>query len=248
MTLALLKAGHRVFLTSTDRATLEETRRISGAADRAALATADLADESSAARIVKAAEAAFGRIDILINNAGLPNPPARQPTDIPADHMRRLFEVNTFAPIALIRQALPKMVERGWGRIIFISTSLDTMLEPNHVAYGMTKAAGEAFMAALAASLVATRVTVNVLAPGGPVATRMTAAGADEEALLAPDIMREPIVWLASDASDKVSGRRFVAAKWNAALDAAQAAQASSSPAAWSGYGDKSIRPGRLAG
>src|ERR1051325_5579181 len=171
MALALLKAGHRVFLTSTDRATLEETRRISGAADRAALATADLGDEMSAARIVEAAEASFGRVDILINNAGLPNPPSRQPIDTRAEEMRRLFQVNTFAPINLTRQVLPKMAERGWGRIMFISTSLDTMLEPGHVVYGMTKAAGEAFMVALAASLASTGVTVNVLAPGGPVAT-----------------------------------------------------------------------------
>jgi NAD(P)-dependent dehydrogenase (short-subunit alcohol dehydrogenase family) len=248
MALALLKAGHRVFLTSTNQATLEETRRISGAANRAALATADLGDEENAAQIVKAAEAAFGRVDILINNAGIPNPPAQQPIDIKVDQMRRLFEVNTFAPINLIKQALPKMVERDWGRIIFISTSLDTMLEPSHVAYGMTKAAGEAFMVALAASLVSTQVTVNVLAPGGPVATRMAAEIADAGALLQPDVMREPIVWLASDASDKVSGRRFIAAKWNAALNAEQAAQASSSPAAWSGCGDKSIRPGRPPG
>ena len=247
MALALLKAGHRVFLTSTDRATLEETRRISGAADRAALATADLGDEMSAARIVEAAEASFGRVDILINNAGLPNPPSRQPIDTQAEQMRRLFEVNTFAPINLTRQVLPKMAERGWGRIMFISTSLDTMLEPGHVVYGMTKAAGEAFMVALAASLASTGVTVNVLAPGGPVATRMTAEAADASALLQPDIVRKPIVWLASDASNEVSGRRFVAAKWNAALSAEQAAQACSSPAAWSGYGDKSIRPGRLA-
>jgi NAD(P)-dependent dehydrogenase (short-subunit alcohol dehydrogenase family) len=248
MALALLKAGHRVFLTSTSKATLEETRRISGAGDRAAFATADLAEEESAAQIVKAVEAAFGRIDILVNNAALPNPPARQPIDIQADHMRRLFEVNTFAPINLIRMVLPKMVERSWGRIIFISTSLDTMLEPNHVAYGMTKAAGEAFMVALARSLASTGVTVNVLAPGGAVATRMAADMANAGALLQPDIMREPIVWLASDASDAVSGCRFIAAKWNPALRAEQAAQACGSRAAWSGYGDKSIRPGRLPG
>ncbi len=65
----------------------------------------------------------------------------------------------------------------------------------------------------------------------------MAAEAADAGALLQPDIMREPIVWLASDASDKVSGRRFIAAKWNAALSAEQAAQASSPPVAWSGYG-----------
>jgi NAD(P)-dependent dehydrogenase (short-subunit alcohol dehydrogenase family) len=120
------------------------------------------------------------------------------------------------------------------------------MLEPSHAAYGMTKAAGEAFMAALASSLASTHVTANVLAPGGPVATRMTAEGAEADALLRPDIMRAPIVWLASEASNGVTGRRFVAAKWNAALTADQAAQAASSPAAWGGYGDKSIRPGRM--
>lgn len=48
------------------------------------------------------------------------------------------------------------------------------------------------------------------------------------------------------DASDNVTRRRFIAAKWNTALTADQAAQASSSPVAWSGYGDKSIRPGRV--
>lgn len=74
----------------------------------------------------------------------------------------------------------------------------------------------------------------------------MTADMPDRRALLLPDIMRGPIIWLASDASDDVTGRRFIAAKWNTALTADQAAQASSSPVAWSGYGDKSIRPGRV--
>jgi NAD(P)-dependent dehydrogenase (short-subunit alcohol dehydrogenase family) len=64
---------------------------------------ADLMDEKNAAQIVKAAQTAFGRIHILINNAGLPNPPARQPVDIQADDIRRLFEINTFAPINLTR-------------------------------------------------------------------------------------------------------------------------------------------------
>ena len=79
MALALLRAGHRVFLTSTDKASLEETQRASGAAERTAIATADLADERSLASMVEAAERTFGRVDILINNAGVPNPPARQP-------------------------------------------------------------------------------------------------------------------------------------------------------------------------
>jgi NAD(P)-dependent dehydrogenase (short-subunit alcohol dehydrogenase family) len=219
MAMALLNAGHRVFLTSTDIESLDETRRASGAGERVAAGTADL------------------------SNAGVPNPPIQQPLDVSSDQLRRLFEINTLAPINLTRLVAPAMVARGWGRILFISTSLDTMLEPERAAYGMTKAAGEAFVAALATSLQSTGVTANILLPGGPVATRMAAGAADPKDLLQPEIMAAPIVWLASDGSNNVTGRRFIAAKWNAALNPAQAAQAASAPAAWGGYGDKSIRP-----
>jgi NAD(P)-dependent dehydrogenase (short-subunit alcohol dehydrogenase family) len=243
MALALLQAGHHVFLTSTDAASLEETRRTSRAGERAAIATADLGDEQNLADLFNSAIRAFGRVDILINNAGIPNPSAADPLGVTSEQMRRLFQINTFAPINLTRLAVPGMRERGWGRVVFISTSLDTMLEPSHVAYGMTKASDEAFVAALAKSLDSTGVTANVLAPGGAAATRMAADVADPKALLPAEIMAAPVVWLASDDSDHVSGRRIVAAKWNAALATNQAAQAASSPAAWVSFGDRSIRP-----
>jgi 3-oxoacyl-[acyl-carrier protein] reductase len=240
MAMALLRAGHRVFLTSTDVTSLEETRQASGAGERAAIATADLRNEGELRGIVDGATRAFGHVDILVNNAGVPNPSAPQPLDITPDQLRRLFEI---APVNLLRLVTPGMVARGWGRIVFISTSLDTMLDPAHVAYGMTKASGEAFIAALAASLQSTGVTANVLLPGGAVATRMAVDIGDPKTLLQPEIMAAPIAWLASDASNKVTGRRFIAAKWNPALSPAQAAQAASMPAAWGGYGDKSVRP-----
>src|SRR5919108_5035845 len=122
MALALLQAGHRVFLTSTDMASLEETRRTSGAGERAAIATADLGDEEQLTKLFHAAIGAFGRVDILINNAGIPNPSAAEPLSVKSDQMRRLFEINTFAPINLTRLVVPGMVEGGWGRILFIST------------------------------------------------------------------------------------------------------------------------------
>lgn len=243
MTMSLLNAGHRVFLTSTDVESLDETRRASGAGERAAVKTADLGDERELADLVDAAVRAFGRVDILVSNAGIPNPPGQGPLDVTPNQLRRLFEINTLASINLIRLVTPDMVARRWGRIIFISTSLDTMLDPGHVAYGMTKAAGEAFIAALATSLQSTGVTANVLLPGGAVATRMAAGVADPKDLLQPEIMAAPIVWLASDESNNVTGRRFIAAKWNTALNPVQAAQAAGTPAAWGGYGDKSIRP-----
>ena len=85
-----------------------------------------------------------GRIDILINNAGVPNPPARQPLELGLDQIRHVFEINTFAPIRLTQLAVPAMIKRGWGRIIFISTSLDIMMAPAFIAYGMSKACDEA--------------------------------------------------------------------------------------------------------
>jgi NAD(P)-dependent dehydrogenase (short-subunit alcohol dehydrogenase family) len=243
MALALLRASHRVVLTSTDAASLEETRLTSGAAERAAIATADLGDEHDVAGLFSAGIAAFGRVDILVNNAAIPNRSTSNPLDIASDEMRRLFEINTFAPIHLTRLAAPGMIARGWGRIIFISTSLDTMLEPARVGYGMTKASGEAFVAALSKSLSSTGVTANVLLPGGPIATRMTAGLANPAELLPPEIMAAPITWLASDASNAVTGRRIIAAKWNPTLRTDQAAQAASSAVAWTGFGDRSIRP-----
>jgi NAD(P)-dependent dehydrogenase (short-subunit alcohol dehydrogenase family) len=243
MALALLEAGHRVFLTSTDVESLEQTRHASGAGERVAMGIADLSNEKELRNVVDGVMHAFGRVDVLVNNAALPNPTGRQPLDIASDQLRRLFEVNTFALFNLIRLVTPGMVARRWGRIIFISTSLDTMLNPAYAAYGMTKAAGEAFIAALATSLESTGVTANVLLPGGPVATRMVAHVAPPTALLQPEIMAEPVAWLASDASNGVTGRRFIAAKWNGRLSPAQAAQAASAPVAWTGYGDRSIKP-----
>ena len=84
-------------------------------------------------------------------------------------------------------------MERGWRRIIFIGTGLDTVLDSGHVAYGMTKASDEAFVAALASSLSSTGVTANVLLPGGATATRIAADFANPQALLPPGIMAAPM-------------------------------------------------------
>ncbi len=243
MALALLKAGHRVFLTSTDEASLRDTQRESGAGERAAIAAADLAEPGQLAAVVTAAEKRFGRIDILINNAAAPSPPGRRPLDLQLGQIRHMFEVNAFAPIALTQAVAPGMIARGWGRIVFISTSLDTMLNPAYTAYGMTKAASETFVAGLAEQLRDTGVTANVLLPGGRSATRMGDPEGTARGLLAPDIMAPPIVWLASDSSNGVTGRRFIAARWNAALSDDQAAQAAGGPVAWGGHRDASIRP-----
>lgn len=239
MALSLLEAGHRVVLSATDAAALEETRRASRAADHAAVVPADLSKETE--RLAQAAEEAFGQIDILVNNAGVTGALGRPPHEVELHDIRRVFDINTFAPVHLTQLLLPRMIRHGWGRIVFISTSLDTMLR--FVPYGMTKAAAEAFFAALSPTLQSTGVTANVLVPGGMTATRMTRHRTDSEKMLPPEIMGPPITWLASDASDRVTGKRFIAARWNPALRDELAAQAAGAPIAWSGLSDRAIMP-----
>jgi NAD(P)-dependent dehydrogenase (short-subunit alcohol dehydrogenase family) len=241
MAVSLLEAGHRVVLSATDARALEETRQAGRASDRAAVVPADLSRESELPALARAAEAAFGQVDILVNNAGVPGTPARHPQEVELDDMRRVFEINTFAPVRLTQLLLPGMIWRGWGRIVLIGTSLDTMLR--FVPYGMTKAAAEAFIAALSASLQSTGVTANVLLPGGMTATRMTRHRGDPGTMLPPEIMGPPITWLALEASDRVTGRRFIAARWKTTLSGEQAAQAAGSPVAWSGHSDRAISP-----
>ena len=177
MAISLLEAGHRVVLSATDASALEATRQASRAGDRAAVVPADLSKESEVPGLARAAEEAFGQVDILVNNAAVTGKPVRHPQAAELHEMRRVFEINTFAPIHLTQLLLPGMIRRGWGRIVLISTSLDTMLR--FVPYGMTKAAAEAFIAALAPVLQSTGVTANVLLPGGMTVTRMTRHAGD---------------------------------------------------------------------
>jgi NAD(P)-dependent dehydrogenase (short-subunit alcohol dehydrogenase family) len=94
--------------------------------------------------------------------------------------------VNVFGPQLMAKTCAPYMFERGWGRIVNVTTSLDTMYLSGAGAYGPTKAALEALTAIIASDLEDTGVTANVLIPGRPVNTRMipNASGIPREKLI----------------------------------------------------------------
>jgi NAD(P)-dependent dehydrogenase (short-subunit alcohol dehydrogenase family) len=250
MTLALLNAGARVVLSATERKSLDETIEESGAGTRAVAITADLSSASECERLVEAAMTSFGQVDILVNNAGLGADSIR--ADLLRNPFRfwevepgvfdRFFQINSTAPYRLAALLAPAMVARGWGRIINNTTSLDTMLRVP--VYGGSKAALEAHTAIMANDLLGTGVTANVLVPGGAAISRMTAGlGVPPEMLIPASVMAAPIVWLASDASDGVTGRRFIARNWNAALPPGEAAEQAGAPVAWTGYGVQGVQP-----
>jgi NAD(P)-dependent dehydrogenase (short-subunit alcohol dehydrogenase family) len=216
---------------------------------------ADLSRDGAVSEIVQQARGRFGAIDILVNNAGIGQATLRpgnwqQPLrfwDITADQWRQFVAVHTTAPLLLAQAVVPEMTERKWGRIVNVTTSLGTMIRSGSPTYGPSKAALEAFSAIMSKDLDGSGVTVNVLVPGGVTNTPMVPleAGFDRQDMIQPEVMAPPLVWLVSDAAGGVTGRRFLAVHWDAALPPAQAAEKAGAPVAWTSIATMPIEPPR---
>ncbi len=122
---------------------------------------ADFEDPGQTAQLIDA----LGDIDILINNVGRFELSAFG--DIDDDDWQRYFDVNVMSGVRLSRHALPAMLERGWGRILFISSESGVNIPADMVHYGVTKAAMLALGNGLAKLTRGTEVTVNTIL-GGP--------------------------------------------------------------------------------
>jgi NAD(P)-dependent dehydrogenase (short-subunit alcohol dehydrogenase family) len=213
---------------------------------------ADLSQPDAFDRIVAAALEKFGRIDVLINNAGIGQASVRADQrrnpirfwDATPDQWNRFLAVNATAPIMMARAVVPHMLRARQGRIITVTTSLGTMVRAGYLLYGASKAAAESATAILAADLAGTGVTANVLVPGGVTNTPLVGEDAGERSkMLQPEIMVPPLLWLVSDAAAGVNAKRFIAADWDRSLPAAQAAERAGAPIAWLGIARMPIEP-----
>lgn len=227
MALALAEAGCRVAITgSKPSEALDETLKSISKHTKALAIIADAADQQAAARSVEQTVATFGRIDVLINNAGLGmrlisetfNTAPTKFWEADPDAWSQIINANINGPFLTARAAVPLMLAQGFGKIINISTSDITMVRNGYSPYGPTKAFLEAASRAWAVELAGTGVDINILLPGGATDTDLlppspNKKGADGN-LLSPKVMREPIRWLASDAANGVTGRRFIAKLW----------------------------------
>jgi len=258
MTLGLLDAGARVAAAELDASALSEMQDAAadrGAAERLHGVVADVAQDETGPGVVRATLARFGRLDILINNAGISTGLIRggdqqvgKLWETTPEEFRRVIEVNVIAAFLMTRAALPPMFKQRFGRIINVTTSLDTMWRNLMQPYGGSKAANEALVCALALELEGTGVTANVLVPGGAVDTRLVplAMAPDRAVLIAPEVMMPPLLWLCSSAADGVNGQRFIAMRWDDRLPPGEAAKAAGAPAAWQQLGRQAIMPERM--
>jgi len=241
MARALAAAGAEVAGADVNSAGLAEESAAPAYGGRLLTLTADVSNAGEARRAVDKAAAAFGRLDILVNCAGINMAVAAKPGEGRAaffaadpDGYLRILAINMGGAFLMARFAVPHMVASGWGRVINVTTSFDTMLAGGLSGYGSAKAALEASTASWAKDLAGTGVTCNVLVPGGPTDTAFFPPGMRRPpVLIDPQVMAAPAVWLASPASDGETGQRFVARDWDTSLPPHEAAARVRAPAAW---------------
>ena len=122
--------------------------------------TADLSTAAGCNALVEAVSSC----DILVNNVGIYGP--RDFFDIPDSEWTRFFELNVMSGVRLSRAYMPAMLERNWGRVVFLSSESGLNIPPDMIHYGFTKTAVLAIARGLAKRAAGTGVTVNSVLPG----------------------------------------------------------------------------------
>ncbi len=262
MTLALAAQGARVLITaSRSPQDIDETIATAEALNAGMVTgmVADVTDPQACENVVAACLAAYGRIDVLINNAARPPFEAAMPRsdgtrakfwEADATGYQTMVDTNFVGPWLMARAVAPHMAAAGFGKIINISTSRITMILQGGSPYGACKAGLEASSVAWAKDVEGSGVTVNVLLPGGAADTALIPGVVGTRAipgfrpgkgpagqegvviggLLPPEVMAAPALWLCADDSNGVNGRRVVGRDWDPDLPPAEAAAVAVQP------------------
>ena len=251
MAFGLAKAGHRVAAVGHIEADIPELNAAAAEQqlrDRVWPLVADLRKPEECDRIVAEIRARFGSLDILVNNAGLTFTyidPARfrRPTiqrfwEVPDEIVENVIVTNYLAGDRLSRRVAPAMVAQGWGRIVNVTTKLDTMNRVGTHPYGASKAALEMASEVWAKDVEGTGLTINIVNPGAGANTpgmademRQMSREGRAARLVEPEEMVPPLLYVVSREADRVNGMRFDANAWDAALAPAEAARLAGRPA-----------------
>jgi NAD(P)-dependent dehydrogenase (short-subunit alcohol dehydrogenase family) len=184
---------------------------------------ADVADAADCQRTVDETLKAFGALHILVNNAGKSGRYVHggnttlSISDVDPAGLRDVIETNVLGPFLMANAVTGHLLDGEWGRIINISKRADSMHKKSITPYGPSKAALDAATIAWAEAMMDTGVTVNSLSPGGAVNTRF-GTGKIQNRGLDPAVIGPISVWLASNASDGITGCRYAADRWDTAL------------------------------
>lgn len=254
MTEALVRAGARVSMMDINQQWLDESSnymREIGGDDCVMTQVVDVTSIGEAERSIERTIEELGGLHILVNNAGIAprnmlmgGETTNNFWEVSPEEWDRVVAVNSSGPFYMTRTVVPHMLAQGWGRIIGVTTSMNTMYREGGTPYGPSKAAHEALIAMASRELEGTGVTVNVLVPGGMASTDLIPDDAvhSRDNMIQPEVMKAPVVWLASEASDGINGQRFIGYYWDEDLPLEERLEKAAAPAAWPQLGAQAIR------
>lgn len=161
----LCAEGASVLLVARGADALDEAaRRCETGGGRATSLARDVTEDDAAERIVAAAEEAFGPVDVLVNNAGTAR--WRSIDDVPDADWQAAWDLNVMAPLRLMRAVIPAMRERGWGRIVNVSSTAGKRPSAMMPEYSVAKAAQLSLSRLFADAHAEAGVLVNAVCPG----------------------------------------------------------------------------------
>ena len=193
--------------------TIDDTVRTIAAAGGVGIARpTNLAVDADVEAMVDDAIVRFGRVDILVNNAAITFP---GDIGLPMKRFDLIFDINLRAPVIAAQRALPRMIERGTGAIVNVSSAAALNYYPGQMAYGMAKAALEHFTVSLAAQVRPAGVAVNTFRIDVPVASEGFLAAMpdlDHSDWEPPEVAAEGIIWMLEQPPEFTGQNRGMAA------------------------------------
>jgi 3-oxoacyl-[acyl-carrier protein] reductase len=217
----LLDAGAQVAITSTTERIFERARELDASGNNVLAIVADLTEEAAASRIVNSVMERCGRVDVLVNNAGmaqtghtLEGKTVRESSY--ADWCRQI-EITLHTAFLMTRAVLPVMTQRKYGRIVNVSSVTGPLVSNRgSAAYGAGKAAMDGMMRAVALETALDGITINGVAPGWIA----TASSTEVERIAGlhtpvgragtPEEVAAAICFLASPAASYITGQSLV--------------------------------------
>lgn len=218
LSVAFAQEGAKLALSARGAEALERVKRELEALGAEVLAVAgDMSVSRDVERFVAAAEDAYGRIDVLINNASILGPsPMPLLLDYPEEDFAHVLRVNAVGPFLVTRRVLPNMLLRGSGSIVNVTSEAGNAGYAGWGAYGISKFALEGLTETWADEVQETGVRVNMVDPG-EMDTEMHALAVPDcdYELAKPQEVTGVFLYLASDESIGVNGKRFAAQEFN---------------------------------